>query len=756
MAEANENQVEPQGCDVCAKILGCFPAPVDNEFKIPMGKVASLLEGDCPHVEYFKNVIYMYGPVPNYEERELFLHHWRRKTGVFFGCSYSTEKSRYFSTSATMELVVKENLPGHPGRILILDPQWIDHEAVRGWISNCDEYHGKRCSFLPLFEEGDYIQPLYLIDTLQNCLVQGGKIKTGYVALSYTWGKTEMLRNKLTLCQQLRQPGIFTDGELARQIPPTIRDAFAVVRCLGERYLWVDALCIVQDDMNHLNLELSQMHRIYACASFTIIAVDGVDANYGLRGFRDLTCPRTLQQEPVQLAASEQIMQDIKSPRYGNSQRWPTRDVYHDRGWTFQENLFSKRKLIFEKGSVRWQCQTSDWYEELLPDGRVDDRFVDHTERLFHSSIPTLSNISSITMVYNKKKFTFPEDAFSAFAGIQTMLHRTYPSGLIYGQPELFLDVAINWHPVETVTRRIGSAMSRVGKVSGTLPSWSWLGWAGKIALPHDQEFMIVSTSVIDIEGYSVPVTSWYAMESPSSKDRRHINSVWHNYKILTEDEAATLPTGWRREAYNIETGSHLRNGYTRHHFPRDIPKHCYKHSTFRDESQLHWYPVPTLEPHSDYPLQPQTAFLFAQTSRAYLYAGRMFGLEEKLEWLDRIGPHRVQLIDRLGQFVGILQLHNNDDMAELEVDAHSHRGRLIELVATCKGYTGKIFDIELARTLAKESGTEPWATQLKDCYFVLWIEWQNGVAYRKGSGAVTVEAWETEMEDELVDLILG
>ena len=751
-----DGRTQPLSCAVCAKILGCFLATVDSELKRSMGKVTSLLEGDCPHVQYFRNVKYMHGPVPNYDERELFLHRWRRKTGVYFGCSYENERSLVFSTTAPMELVVKENLPSHPGRIRILDPQWIDDEAVRGWISKCDEYHGQRCKVLPLFEEEDHVQPLYLIDTLQNCLVQGSETTTGYVALSYTWGKTEILRNKLILCQQLRQPGIFDNGELARQIPMTIRNAFAVVRCLGQRYLWVDALCIVQDDTDHLNSELSQMHRIYASANFTIIAVDGVDANHGLRGFRDLTCPRTLQQEPVQLAASEQIMQDIKSPRHGKGKPRPVRDVYHDRAWTFQENLFSKRKLIFEKDSVRWQCQSSDWHEELLPDARVDDRFVDRIERWFHSSIPTLSNITGLTLEYNQKTLTFPEDAFSAFAGIQTMLHRTYPSGLIYGHPELFFDIAINWRPVYPVTRRSRSATSRVGRPSDTLPSWSWLGWAGAIALPHDLEFIITSTSVIDIEGYSMPVTSWYAMESPSSTDRRRIDSVWHKYKTLAQDEAATLPTGWRREAYDIETGSHLRDSYTRHHFPRDIPKYCYKHSTFRDESQLHWYPVPTLEPHSDYPLQPQTAFLFAQTSRAFLYAGKVFGLEEKVEWLDRIGPDRIQLLDGGSQFVGILQLHNNDDMAEFEADTYPHRERIVELVATCKGYTGKIFDIKLAKALAKETGKESWATQLKDCYYVLWIEWKDGVAYRRGSGAVTVEAWETQMEEDLVDLILG
>ena len=763
----------PTSCAVCAIILWLFAAPVDENPEISLGKVASLFEGDCPHVEYFKNLKYRFYPrsVPDYEKRELSVFRFWYRSCIFFECKYKAEKSDDFSLSAPMELVFKEKIPGHPGRILILDPQWIDHETVQGWISSCDEYHGKRCKILPFFEEEDRIQPLYFIDTLQNCLVQGSKIITEYVALSYTWGKTEILRNTLTLCQQLLRPGIFTSEELAGQIPRTIRDSFAVVRCLGQRYLWVDALCIVQDDADHLSLELSQMHRIYACASFTIIAVDGVDANYGLRGFRDLTCPRTLtqKQEPFQLAASEQIMKDIRSQREWDCERWPIPSDYHNRAWTFQETLFSKRQLLFENGSVRWRCQCSKWYEELIPDDRIIDHLSDLTDKWFHISIPTLSTLSEIIQRYNRRKFTFPEDGFSAFAGIQTMLHRTYPSGLIYGHPELFFDIAINWHPIEPVTRRIGSAMSRLGKVSGPLPSWSWLGWAGEIVFPYDQEFVIPHfSSVIDIEGYSMPVASWYVMESPTSTDRRRINSSWHNYNILAQDNAVTLPSGWRQEEYDFETIIHISNEISRHRFPRNIPKYCYKHSTFRKEEEVRWYPVPTLEPHSNHLLQPQTDFLFAQTSRAFLFADKLFELGENLKGLlyepgsarERDEPLWVQLIDRRSQFVGILELHNEDDMAEFEVDAYAPRGRLVELVATCKGYTGRIYDIELAKALAKESGkesdVESWTPQLKDCYFALWIEWKDGVAYRRGSGVVTVEAWETEMEEELVDLILG
>ena len=100
--------------------------------------------------------------------------------------------------------------------------------------------------------------------------------------------------------------------------------------------------------------------------------------------------------------------------------------------------------------------------------------------------------------------------------------------------------------------------------------------------------------------------------------------------------------------------------------------------------------------------------------------------------------------------------MHNEDDLADFETETELNLGRRVELVATCKGYTGRIFDYELVEAMAKESGKRRRTLQLKDCYFVLWIEWKDGVAYRRGSGAVTTEAWEVEKEAELVDLTLG
>jgi hypothetical protein len=88
--------------------------------------------------------------------------------------------------------------------------------------------------------------------------------------------------------------------------------------------------------------------------------------------------------------------------------------------------------------------------------------------------------------------------------------------------------------------------------------------------------------------------------------------------------------------------------------------------------------------------------------------------------------------------------------------------------VATCKGYSKMIYaagmnwdDLLEERRYdankAVDSGSKIYDVgEQKACYFVLGIEWVDGVAYRRACGAVAAELWEQEREEELVDLILG
>lgn len=72
-------------------------------------------------------------------------------------------------------------------------------------------------------------------------------------------------------------------GSLAQvELPNTIKDAIIFVRTLGERYLWIDALCIVQDDSVQIEHHIPRMDIIYRNAFANIIAISGGERKFWL------------------------------------------------------------------------------------------------------------------------------------------------------------------------------------------------------------------------------------------------------------------------------------------------------------------------------------------------------------------------------------------------------------------------------------------------------------------------------------------
>ena len=84
-------------------------------------------------------------------------------------------------------------------------------------------------------------------------------------------------------------------------LPNTIRDAIGLIGLLEERYLWVDALCIVQDDEETRHEQIINMTSIFANACLTIITNQGNDAQFGLRGLRGISQLRSLRQDIIRL-----------------------------------------------------------------------------------------------------------------------------------------------------------------------------------------------------------------------------------------------------------------------------------------------------------------------------------------------------------------------------------------------------------------------------------------------------------------------
>jgi hypothetical protein len=72
----------------------------------------------------------------------------------------------------------------------------------------------------------------------------------------------------------------------------TLRDAVRLVDKLGLRYLWVDSLCIIQDDPNDKELEIAQMPLVYNQSTVTIITSCGLGVYQGFLQERSFTLPQ--------------------------------------------------------------------------------------------------------------------------------------------------------------------------------------------------------------------------------------------------------------------------------------------------------------------------------------------------------------------------------------------------------------------------------------------------------------------------------
>ncbi|KAI4658740.1 uncharacterized protein J4E79_006499 [Alternaria viburni] len=155
----------------------------------------------------------------------------------------------------------------------------INSRYITHWMTSCDDHHGEKCKPAPLEDRSPQQLPHWVIDISRACLVAGNTVSR-YVALSYVWSQglyndfndkrppDSILLKKLNL-SDFRKPGYLK--EVSVQLPTAVKDAIALVRKLGGTYLWVDCLCIVQDD-EKTREQVNHMGDIYSGAYLTIIA----------------------------------------------------------------------------------------------------------------------------------------------------------------------------------------------------------------------------------------------------------------------------------------------------------------------------------------------------------------------------------------------------------------------------------------------------------------------------------------------------
>ncbi|KAF2141133.1 uncharacterized protein K452DRAFT_201497, partial [Aplosporella prunicola CBS 121167] len=185
-----------------------------------------------------------------------------------------------------------------------------------------------------------------LIDVLEQCLVSTTTAQR-YVALSYVWGRRPFLRTTAENFKYLKKRnGISQKNHL----PLLFDDAMEFVRSIGERYLWIDALCVVQNDTESKHRAIASMHKIYTQAYFTIVAHSATSAHSPLPGLRKGTRSPFVSEQAIGTSVRITKVESSEPSEHG------PKETYSSRGWTFQELLLSPRCIIFHREKVLFRC----------------------------------------------------------------------------------------------------------------------------------------------------------------------------------------------------------------------------------------------------------------------------------------------------------------------------------------------------------------------------------------------------------------
>jgi len=263
-----------------------------------------------------------------------------------------------------------------------------------------------------------------------------------------------------------------------KDLPKTIRDAVNLCRDLEIYYLWVDALCILQDHSSaEWSKEASRIDKIYGFATFTLAITSSRDSNEGFLQKRDqdmvkapATEKATMAYHRIQLAPK--TLQEIKE-----------RAPLDSRGWAFQEERLSPRIVYWTAYGIFWTCLSGSCSEMdagLVPDrtGHSLSHFEDFTDPSYQElgegvikSVQTNRLWSRLIEAYSPRKFTRIEDRLPALSGLAKKYSRETNSQYIAGHWLNTLQSDLLWIVAP------GSLEKSDGKTVSKLeiaPSWSW------------------------------------------------------------------------------------------------------------------------------------------------------------------------------------------------------------------------------------------------------------------------------------------
>lgn len=364
-------------------------------------------------------------------------------------------------------------------------PLAADLSLFKEWKQMCQQQHGDKCS--QIFKGTQKILPR-VIDVNQRCLVMAND-DDKWVCLSYVWGKTNTIGLLKGNVQAFSIPGSLS----ADFLPNIVEDAVQIAKGLAEQYLWVDSLCIMQDDEEDKDTFLSQMDSIYALATVVIVAATCIDANSYLPGVKPGS---RYQKQDLFRIRNVTLMQSL-DPVTGVKVDLLTRraaaylgeTVWNTRAWTLQERFLASRSLVCTAEQIFWECEEAFWCEDsfreipcISPDPNRTSLCGGKLNLSWNPEIATFDHYYRVLLEeYSARALTFPRDRLNAFSGIIRAFERSMGLKFFWGMPTSFVESALAWGSRTPGLRRRSGFPAPDGSSKGKdqFPSWSWISWTG-------------------------------------------------------------------------------------------------------------------------------------------------------------------------------------------------------------------------------------------------------------------------------------
>ena len=250
------------------------------------------------------------------------------------------------------------------------------------------------------------------------------------------------------------------------ELPRTFRDSILICQRLNVSYIWIDSLCIVQDDEEEKMHDVARMPDVYGQAFITLSASSASGVNEGFLHKRDIAMrfpPFSLRYRCKDGAEGRMLFQP---------ELYPERDPVNRRGWTLQERVLSPRLIDFSSLQVQWRCQTTKSCDSGYPPSEWKWYFhaTDYvgSTSLRHMSTDDVARMcKTLVEDYSARQLTFPEDKLVAFSAIPTLFNRDggYYAGLWAADFPLNLTWTLNGRP---------GVRPGVRPRKYRAPSWSW------------------------------------------------------------------------------------------------------------------------------------------------------------------------------------------------------------------------------------------------------------------------------------------